>query len=118
MVQVGTSQSWEGAAVVGKAHTFAAKLEALREAAGISQYRLAQLSGLTKQTLSRLEMGAAQPSWETVQLLAAALDVECTVFLDPGLTLPAAPPPAWRGRRPKAPKARDQKRSDRERKRT
>lgn len=61
--------------------TFADRLRSLREAAGISQYRLAQLSGLTKQTLSRLELGESKPSWETVQALARALAVDVTVFV-------------------------------------
>src|SRR5689334_10561719 len=51
---------------------FAEKLAAARERVGISQYRLAQLSGISKQTVSKLELGTTQPSWETVQALAGA----------------------------------------------
>ncbi len=75
--------------------TFADRLIALREAAGISQYRLAQLSGLTKQTVSRLEMGAAQPSWDTVQALGVSCE-EVTTARPAGEVPPALP----RGRPP------------------
>ena len=49
--------------------------------AGVSQYRLAQLSGVTKQTVSKLELDETSPSWETVQLLAKALGVSCEAFV-------------------------------------
>jgi transcriptional regulator with XRE-family HTH domain len=61
--------------------SFAERLTALRERAGISQYRLAQLSGLSKQSISRLELGTTQPSWDTVQALATALGVEVGEFV-------------------------------------
>jgi transcriptional regulator with XRE-family HTH domain len=60
--------------------TFADRLRALRLQAGITQYRLAKLSGLTNQGVSRLEKGG-QPSWATVQKLAGALGVEVTAFV-------------------------------------
>jgi transcriptional regulator with XRE-family HTH domain len=60
--------------------TFAAKLRALREEAGSSQYRLAKLTGLSDQTMSRLELGT-QPSWRTVQLIAKALDQPFEAFV-------------------------------------
>jgi transcriptional regulator with XRE-family HTH domain len=81
---------------------FAEQLQRLRKAAGISQYALAQRSGLSKQALSRLEKGEREPSWATVQRLATALGVDCTAFSDHGLTLPAAGPPPRRGRPLKA----------------
>lgn len=64
-----------------KRETFADRLRALREVAGISQYRLAKLSGLSKQAVSYLESGQYQPSWETVQALAKALGVTCEAFV-------------------------------------
>jgi transcriptional regulator with XRE-family HTH domain len=67
--------------VAKKPETFADRLKSLREAADLSQYRLAQLSGVSKQTLSRLELGLTLPSWETVQALARGLGVEVTAFV-------------------------------------
>jgi transcriptional regulator with XRE-family HTH domain len=64
-----------------KQETFAERLQALREKAGVTQYRLAQLSGVSKQTLSRLELGTTQPSWDTVQALARGLGVEVGAFV-------------------------------------
>jgi transcriptional regulator with XRE-family HTH domain len=75
-----------------KKDTFAARLTALREAAGVSQYRLAQLSGITKQTISNLERGETSPSWETVQLLAKALGVSCEEFVSEDVQPPEPPP--------------------------
>src|SRR5262245_36686152 len=84
---------------------FAEKLRERREFAGLSQYALAKLSGLTKQALSRLEMGEREPTWNTVQRLAAALGVDCRAFMDPNLTLPPVQP-AGRAGRPKKEAAR------------
>jgi len=68
---------------------FADRLRSLREKAGISQYRLAKRSGVSKHMVSRLELGTRQPSWETVQRLANALGVDCRSFVDPDLPMPA-----------------------------
>jgi transcriptional regulator with XRE-family HTH domain len=84
--------------VADKHLAFADRLKSLRESAGLSQYALAQRSGLTKQALSRLELGEREPTWATVQLLAAALGVDCREFVDPGLKPPAPEPPRPRGR--------------------
>jgi transcriptional regulator with XRE-family HTH domain len=83
---------------VEKGIPFADRLRSLREAAGLSQYALAQRSGLSKQAVSQLEMGQSEPTWQTVQLLAAVLDVQCTAFLDPSIRPPAAQPARPRGR--------------------
>ncbi len=80
------------------AQTFAALLAELRQERGLSQYALAKKSGLTKQTISRLEMGEREPNWGTVQLLALALGVDCTAFKDTGLELPDVEPSAGPGR--------------------
>src|SRR5438552_11725675 len=77
---------------------FASRLQALREQRGLSQYELAHRTGLTRQTLSRLEMGDRDPTWGTVQLLALALDVEPNEFRDPSITLPERAPAASPGR--------------------
>jgi transcriptional regulator with XRE-family HTH domain len=82
--------------------TFADRLRALREEAGLSQYALARQAGLSKQGLSRLELGEREPTWQTVQLLALALGVSCERFVDPGLKPPEAAPARPRGRPPKA----------------
>jgi len=81
---------------------FAERLQALREGRGLSQYALAKQAGLSKQSLSRLERGERQPTWETVQLLALALGVDCREFTDTGLTVPGEQPPGKPGRPRKA----------------
>jgi transcriptional regulator with XRE-family HTH domain len=53
---------------------------------------------LTKQALYRLEQGNNEPTWQTVQLLAAALGVDYADFADPGLQLPEEVTPRPRGR--------------------
>ncbi len=60
--------------------TIASRLIALREAAGLTPYRLAQLSGVSKQTLSAVEAGKSQPAFSTVAKLAKALDVSLSAF--------------------------------------
>src|SRR5262245_39942337 len=79
---------------------FAGRLQALRERAGLSQYELARRTGLTRQTVSRLEMGDRDPTWGTVQLLALALSADFREFADPDVKLPDVSTPA-RGRPPK-----------------
>ena len=87
--------------------SFAEQLRTHREAAGLSQYALAKKSGLSKQAMSRLEMGEREPSWTTVQLLAKALGVSCEAFtVDVELPADADKPPRGRGRPPK-PRAAD-----------
>jgi transcriptional regulator with XRE-family HTH domain len=82
--------------------TFARRLTAVREAAGVTQYRLAQLSGISKQAISRLELGETRPAWETVQALAAALGASCEAF-STSVNLPTAAVPGKPGRPPKSP---------------
>ncbi len=55
--------------------TFAARLAALRTAAGLTQYRLAALAGVHRGYLAELERGEKQPSWDVVKRLADALNV-------------------------------------------
>ena len=80
--------------------TFADRLAALREKAGLSQYRLSQLAGLSKQTLSWLESGAVEPAWRTVQAMAAALGVEVNDFVT-GPVEPVEAPAVKRPGRPR-----------------
>jgi transcriptional regulator with XRE-family HTH domain len=44
----------------------------LRLAAGLSQRKLARRAGTSQPAIARYERGAATPSWETLQRLAAA----------------------------------------------
>ncbi len=47
----------------------------LRERAGITQYRLAQVTGVEQTTISQLELGKVRdPRWSTISALAEALD--------------------------------------------
>jgi transcriptional regulator with XRE-family HTH domain len=46
----------------------------LREQAGLTQYRLAQVSGVEQTTISQLELGKVRdPRWSTIHALAVAL---------------------------------------------
>jgi len=71
-----------------KRETFGKKLVRLREAAGVSQYALSRMTGLTAQALSYLETGDHQPAWLTVQRVAKALGLDYAAFEDEGLVLP------------------------------
>jgi transcriptional regulator with XRE-family HTH domain len=59
-----------------KSH-FARRLTELRKAAGLTQCALAKRAGVTTQAVTFLEEGERKPTWETVERLAAALDVSC-----------------------------------------
>jgi transcriptional regulator with XRE-family HTH domain len=87
---------------VARKETFADRLRAARERAGITPYRLAQVSGITKQAISRLEAGNTQPTWETVQALARALGVSCEAFVTAPAGQPEPVQPKPRGRPRKA----------------
>jgi transcriptional regulator with XRE-family HTH domain len=78
--------------VAKRRETFASRLTDIRKAAGITKYRLAQLSGLSKQALTRLESGQGEPTWGTVQLLAKALGVSCEAFVTEDVQPPEPPP--------------------------
>jgi transcriptional regulator with XRE-family HTH domain len=74
--------------VSATANSFANKLKVIREQKGVSQYTLAKLTGLSRQALSRLELGEREPAWVTVQLIATALGVDCRAFADADIELP------------------------------
>jgi transcriptional regulator with XRE-family HTH domain len=57
------------------ADTFAARLQALRRGAGLSQSQLARRAGLSVRTLQGWEAGRRVPSVEAAALLAAALGI-------------------------------------------
>jgi transcriptional regulator with XRE-family HTH domain len=54
----------------------------LRLAAGFSQRGLAQQGGTSQPAIARYERGAATPSWETLQRLAAACGRRLTISAD------------------------------------
>jgi DNA-binding XRE family transcriptional regulator len=56
-------------------HSFGRVLKSLRNAKGISQEKLAELSGLDRSYVSLLERGLRQPSLETLFLIGSALDI-------------------------------------------
>jgi excisionase family DNA binding protein len=59
------------------------RLRRLREAAGLTQLELAARSGLTHETVSRLERGRRQPQARTLVALAQALGVPPSAFVSP-----------------------------------
>jgi transcriptional regulator with XRE-family HTH domain len=81
---------------------FAARLKELRENAGLTQGQLAEKAGLSKGGIANLEQGIREPSWGTVQALAAALGVDCLAFTSPPADAGKVPSP--RGRPAKAAK--------------
>ena len=50
-------------------------LAEIRKAQGISQERLAEMSGVSRVTIARFETGRCSPNLQTLELLAAALGV-------------------------------------------
>jgi transcriptional regulator with XRE-family HTH domain len=61
------------------------RVRRLREAAGMTQLELAAASGLTHETISRLELGRQGASAKTVRTLAQALRVAPEQFVSPDL---------------------------------
>jgi transcriptional regulator with XRE-family HTH domain len=55
---------------------FAGHLKRLRESRGMTRYRLAQLSGISRPGVSMLEEDGSDPKLSTLGKLAKALDVE------------------------------------------
>ncbi|HWY88248.1 MAG TPA: helix-turn-helix transcriptional regulator [Gemmataceae bacterium] len=75
---------------------FALLLKELREKAGLTQEQLGDLAAIHKLTVAKLEQGIREPSWATVQALAAALGVECTAFTEEPADGDKAPTPRGR----------------------
>ncbi len=64
--------------------SFASRLKAIRDRAGITRYALAKRTGIGYDYIHRLESGARDtPSWEVVCKLADALGVDVNEFRDP-----------------------------------
>jgi transcriptional regulator with XRE-family HTH domain len=84
-----------------EASTFGPRLKELREAKGLTQKQLAEMTGLSTGGVAHLEQGLHEPTWPVVCAMAEALGVDCTAFTVP----PATTAKAKRGRRPKQPPA-------------
>lgn len=53
----------------------AAVIRRLREQRGLTREQLAFGSGITTGSVARIELGQSVPGWDTVRLLARALDI-------------------------------------------
>jgi transcriptional regulator with XRE-family HTH domain len=62
--------------------TFREKLRQLREAAGLSEAKLAELSGVTFGALHNYGLGIRKPTFAAVVRLAKALGVSCEAFAE------------------------------------
>jgi transcriptional regulator with XRE-family HTH domain len=60
---------------------FARRLKKVREEKGMTLYRLAQLTGLSKQGVINIERDDADPKLSTIVLLAKAMDVHPWVLM-------------------------------------
>jgi transcriptional regulator with XRE-family HTH domain len=83
--------------------TFGQRLRKLRKEKGLTQEALAERIGagghyLSRVQIARLETDMHQPSWETVQNIAAALGVDCTAFQ--GATVAETVKPSGKGEAP------------------
>ncbi len=57
-------------------------LRNLRKKMGLSQEALKEVSGVSKKTIARIELGEGEPRGETVRLLAKALDVKPEILFE------------------------------------
>lgn len=80
---------------------FSRRLRTLRDAAKLTQAKLAELAGMSEAGIKQLESGRREPSFETVLTIAAALGVNLADF-DPSNEAPEPPPP--KKPRPRKPK--------------
>jgi transcriptional regulator with XRE-family HTH domain len=69
--------------------TICQNIQKLRQRQGLTLARLAQLSGLTKGYLSRVERSVKVPPYATLNKIACALGVEVTTLLEVRLDPPA-----------------------------
>lgn len=82
--------------------TFAEKLRQLRQDAGLSEARLAELSGVSFGAVHNYGLGLRQPTFRAVVCLARALGVTCEVFAGcVDATAPRRPAPRARRARPR-----------------
>jgi ribosome-binding protein aMBF1 (putative translation factor) len=66
-----------------QAYEIGERVRELREARGLSQKDLAQRMGTTQSVVARLELGGAEPRFETLERVARALDSDLVVELRP-----------------------------------
>ncbi|HEY1378567.1 MAG TPA: helix-turn-helix transcriptional regulator [Gemmataceae bacterium] len=78
--------------------TFGEKMRELREAAGLSEAKLADACGLPFGTVHDYGLGRRTPSFPNVLKLARALGVDCTAFAGCE-DMSVEPPPAKKGGR-------------------
>ena len=72
---------------------FAEKLRELRDRAGLSEAKLAELSGVSFGAVHNYGLGLRTPTFPAVVKLARALGVTCQVFADcEDIATPAKPP--------------------------
>src|SRR2546429_9211786 len=64
-----------------EAEWFGARLKEIREKAGLTQPALADLAGMNRFGIAKLEQGVTKPSWETVVALCKTLGVSCDAFM-------------------------------------
>src|SRR5574338_342815 len=83
------------------ANQFGSRLRELREAAGLTQDALAELTGLSQKGISQWERGQRKANYFEAVALAEALGVDCTAFQLPPSTAPEDEPEA-----PKRPRGR------------
>ena len=58
------------------------RLAEIRKSRGLSQYALAELSGISRVTIARIETGKVNPTLQTLEQLAAALGVTVGELVD------------------------------------
>ena len=62
--------------------TIGEKIKHIRESMGISQGKLAKLSGLAQSSISYIKSGGKKPNIETISTLAEALNTPISFLLD------------------------------------
>lgn len=67
--------------MVGLAERFGKHIRLLRGRMGMTQAELADRAGISEEWLRRIERGAASPSFDTIEALAAALGTKVVVPL-------------------------------------
>lgn len=58
------------------------KIKHIRESKGLSQGKLAKISGIAQSSISYIESGSKKPNIETIMILAKALDTPISSLID------------------------------------
>lgn len=85
--------------------TFGGRLKRLREEASLTQQELADRAEMHRLGVAKLERDERQPSWATVQALAAALGLGCSAFEGTSTPAEVEKPTRPKGRPRKQPPA-------------